>query len=645
MDDEEPSFFELLGRDPDLDDGVVLAPRRTSLGEVDGEYLEESDFVRLESLEGKPPKKPFLPKLALAPAVNTEVATPAPAAPTPVAAAVPDEGEAPGVELSLPELLQEDFERRRIESARVAETVKEEPPRLSLTARIRGRSASTSAYHESEIVQPPATSAVGAPQPVAKTRGTRSRTISEVVSDILRPHSRDHEAVAAPARAPDEPTLDAIGGGNDGEPMAFADFLGQDQDEQQQQPQLLPERPVKRTSIVTRARNASISGRRKSPLAGARSSTDAGARTIRKSGSTTMLKLTSSTLNPAEVARLVHDLDVALAMYDYAREALCEENVEAMMLIHEFRLAPTEYLRRRTADVIVGRFLAKIAPRPINIDARSREGALAEMARLKEGKAVPTTMFDGVMEQLSLLTHTDMMQRFVASPQCRLLREGLQLRARLELPELAGMEEQVRGMCSLRHWHQTDPADDGIELWDPDAGATGKGGPLAAGACRGSVRVAANAETVMGVLMNPAAYGEWLTPLLVKSSLERSFGSFFQVAELQVALDAQHRRVLHLGVLRVASTLADQCLLVITVPPERAAGLKAPKVLEVAHAGFVITPEDETSCRVVLTWAFKPTKKAGVGLAKTVVAQLLSKLRARDFTVQPDKELPDELAL
>ncbi len=358
-----------------------------------------------------------------------------------------------------------------------------------------------------------------------------------------------------------------------------------------------------------------------------------------------MLKLTESTLNPAEVARLMHDLDMALAMHDYAREALCEENVEAMMLIHEFRLAPTDYLRRRTADTIVARFLARDAPRLINVDARSREAVLAEMAQLKEGRAMPTTMFDGVMEQLSLLTHTDMMQRFVASPQCRLLREGLQLRARLELPELAAMEEQVRSMCSLRHWHQAAPAEDGLELWDADAGATGKGGALAPGACRGSVRVAARAEAVLRVLMEPAGYGEWLTALLLKSAPERSFGSFFQVAELQVALEAQERRVLHLGALRVASSLTDHCILLVSVPPERAAGIKAPKVLEVAQAGFIVTPEDETTCRVVLTWAFKPSKKVGVGLAKTVVAQLLGKLRERKFVEQPITELPEELML
>ncbi len=206
QDDEEPSFFELLGRDPDTDDGVVLAPRRKSLDEVDGEYVDvaESDFVRLEALEGKPTKKQLLlPKLALAPAVAAPA--PAPPAAAPAAAGVSFE-EAPdgGAELSLAELLQEDFERQRAETARAAEATKEEAPlRVSLTARLRGRSASISASHASEVAHPAAAAsggAVAAPSP-AKTRGALPHHQRGGVGHSAAPFARARARDSASARA------------------------------------------------------------------------------------------------------------------------------------------------------------------------------------------------------------------------------------------------------------------------------------------------------------------------------------------------------------------------------------------------------------------------------------------------------------
>ncbi len=68
-------------------------------------------------------------------------------------------------------------------------------------------------------------------------------------------------------------------------------------------------------------------------------------------------------------------------------------------------------------------------------------------------------------------------------------------------------------------------------------------------------------------------------------------------------------------------------------------------MLEIAQAGFIVTPEDETACRVVLTWAFKPAKKVAAGLAKAVVSHLLGKLREHEFKEQQPVALPEELTL
>ncbi len=636
MDGDEPSFFDLLGRDPDADDGAVLAPSRKSLEEVDGDYADiaESDFVRLEALEAKPTKKLLhLPKLTLPVAQSAAPATTVESA----AAAAQDES----AEISLEELMQQDFERQRAETAREEQTKKEPvSARVSLTARLRGRSVSGN--ESGEIV------------PAAKTRTGRSRTISEVVSGILRHGSRDAEPVhAGHSNSPNVAAFlaDAAPDADDGEPMAFGDFLEQEQQQQQPASSSSPVMPPKRSTILTRARNASIGGlsaRRKSPLVASRSSanpTDGTTSAARRCGDAR--NLSSAALGPDDVGRLLNDPEVAMALLDHAKDAMCEENVEAMMLIREFRLATTEYMRRRAAETIMARFVADSALKPVNIDARTRQNTKSEMAQLKEGKAIPLTLFDGVMGELSLLTHTDMLPRFWTSTNYKLAKESLALRFKLGLPEVGKMEEQLRAMCSLRHWHAAEPGEGGlVEMWDADAAAAKNASVSLAAASRGSVRVAANAALVVRALMELDKYGDWLQPVISSSVLDKKFGSFFRLAELQVALDATISRTLHMGAVCVASTLVDYCIALVTASADRH-GAKGSKALEVQQGGFIVTPEDDVSCRVVFVLALKPSKKVSTSAAaRSMVMQLLLRLRDRKLQ-QPhvEAELPEEMTL
>lgn len=99
----------------------------------------------------------------------------------------------------------------------------------------------------------------------AKTRSNRSRTISEAVQTILRPHSGEHSRVKDDKKS-DKIDEDRRSRGNEEEPRGFGDFLEQDPEHEHSSPNKRGAVRVRGARAASNASKKETAPRRVSPF-------------------------------------------------------------------------------------------------------------------------------------------------------------------------------------------------------------------------------------------------------------------------------------------------------------------------------------------------------------------------------------------
>ncbi len=119
------------------------------------------------------------------------------------------------------------------------------------------------------------------------------------------------------------------------------------------------------------------------------------------------------------MAHVMVDVEAAAALRAFMQAAVCEENIDFVFLVHEFRLA-AESRARRIAAMITASYLLEEAPSVINVDARTRAAVLVAYREDRAGDAyqpISRTVFDLAFTKINALIVTDVIPRFFSSPQ------------------------------------------------------------------------------------------------------------------------------------------------------------------------------------------------------------------------------------
>lgn len=193
------------------------------------------------------------------------------------------------------------------------------------------------------------------------------------------------------------------------------------------------------------------------------------------------------------MAQVIVDVEAAAALRAFMQASVCEENIEIVFLIHEFRLA-AESRARRIAALITSSYLLEEAPRVVNVDSRTRAAVLAAYREHMAGDSfqpVPRTVFDLVFSKICALIITDVIPRFFSSPQVcccphgwcsddvltcvvraqfTAMKEGTALRRKV-FGDLPVVRQRVWEVCSLAGWARCDHESVEVEMWETSKGS------------------------------------------------------------------------------------------------------------------------------------------------------------------------------